>query len=85
MLCVLIRHREPLNSAFMVAPSQRQPAWHRSYGYDLRRLVCDYHNRDCNAIHEGAIQRFLNLVYLPALLRRRFFVGWRQEKKNNDQ
>jgi len=41
-----------------IARSQRQPAWHRSYDYDLRRLPCDHRNRDCNAIHECVIQRF---------------------------
>jgi len=48
--------------------SRRQPAWHRSHGYDLRRLPCVHHNRDCNAIHECVVQRFLKVTLFCIVL-----------------
>ncbi len=40
---------------------RRQTPWHRSYGYDLRRLPCMHHDWGCNATHGRLVQRFLKL------------------------
>ncbi len=43
-----------------IGRSLRQTPWHRSYGYDLRRLPCDHPDWDCNAAHGRLVQSFPN-------------------------